>query len=115
MEIGLKIRLKIPNKIRDVNTIEEFVFKERNKIGKMIFVEILKKIEQKRLNNLKKAAKLGKFSCYLYTRLGVIRIARYRVKFSAKGRFASGEKEKTYYLLYRAINLNPLKATITIF
>jgi hypothetical protein len=57
MQIELKIRLKIPNKIKDVNSIEEFVFRERNKIGKMIFIEILKRIEQKRLNNLKKATK----------------------------------------------------------
>ncbi len=101
MQIELKIRLKIPNKIKDVNTLEEFVFRQRNKIGKMIFVKILKKIEEKRLNNLKKATKLGEFSCYLYTRLGVIRIARWRIKF----------KEKTYYLLDKVINLNPLKAT----
>jgi hypothetical protein len=101
MQIELKIKLKIPNKIKDVNTLEEFVFRERNKIGKMIFVEILKRIEQKRLNSLKKATKLGNFSCYLYTRLGVIRINRWRVKF----------KDKTYYLLDKAINLNPLKAT----
>jgi hypothetical protein len=101
MQIELKIKLKIPNKIKDVNTLEEFVFRERNKIGKMIFVEILKRIEQKRLNSLKKATKLGNFSCYLYTRLGVIRISRWRVKF----------KNKTYYLLDKAINLNPLKAT----
>lgn len=67
----------------------------------MIFVEILKKIEQKRLNNLKKTTKLGKFSCYLYTRLGVIGIERWRVK----------SKDKTYYLLDKAIKLNPLKAT----
>lgn len=73
MKIELKITLKIPNKLRDVNSIEEFVFRERNKIGKMIFVKILKKIEEKRLNNLKKATKLGEFSCYLYTRLGIIR------------------------------------------
>jgi len=101
MKIELKITLKIPNKLRDVNSIEEFVFRERNKIGKMIFVKILKKIEEKRLNNLKKATKLGEFSCYLYTRLGIIRIARWRIKF----------KEKTYYLLDKVINLNPLKAT----
>jgi hypothetical protein len=67
----------------------------------MIFIEILKRIEQKRLNNLKKATKSGNFSCYLYTRLGIILISRWRVKF----------KEKTYYLLDKAINLNPLKAT----
>ena len=101
MQIELKITLKIPNKIKDVNTLEEFVFMERNKIGKMIFVEILKRIEQKRLNNLKRATKSGNFSCYLYTRLGVIRISRWRVRF----------KEKTYYLLDKAINLNSLKAT----
>ncbi len=67
----------------------------------MIFVKILKKIEEKRLNNLKKATKLGNFSCYLYTRLGIIRITRWRIKF----------KEKTYYLLDKTISLNPLKAT----
>ncbi len=101
MQIELKIKLKIPNKLRDVNSIEEFVFRERNRIGKMIFVEILKKIEEKRLNKLKKATKLGNFSCYLYTRLGIIRISRWRIKF----------KEKNYYLLDKVINLNPLKAT----
>jgi hypothetical protein len=101
MQIELKIKLKIPNKIKGVNTLEEFVFKERNRIGKMLFIEILKRIEQKRLNNLRKATKLGKFSFFLYTRLGVIPITRYRVKF----------KEKTYYLLDKAINLNPLKST----
>ena len=67
----------------------------------MIFVKILKKIEEKRLNNLKKATKLGNFSCYLYTRLGIIRITRWRIKF----------KEKTYYLLDKTISLNPLKVT----
>ena len=101
MKIELKIALKIPNKIRDVNSIEEFVFRERNKLGKMIFIEILRRIEEKRLNNLKKANKLGKFSCYLYTRLGIIQINRWRIKF----------KDKTYYLLDKAINLNSLKAT----
>jgi hypothetical protein len=101
MQIELRIKLKIPNKIRDVNTLEEFVFRERNRIGKMIFIEILKRIEQRRLNNLKRATKLGKFNCYLYTRLGVIQISRYRVKF----------KDKIYYLLDKAININPLKAT----
>ena len=38
MKIELKITLKIPNKLKDVNSIEEFVFRERNKIGKMIKV-----------------------------------------------------------------------------
>ncbi|MCD6583865.1 MAG: hypothetical protein J7K71_04185 [Candidatus Omnitrophica bacterium] len=73
MKLEIKITLKIPNKLRDANRIEEFIFRERNKIGKMIFVKILKKIEEKRLNNLKKATKLGEFSYYLYTRLGIIR------------------------------------------
>ncbi len=49
MQIELKVALKIPNKLRDVNSIEEFVFKERSKIGKMIFVKILKKIEEKKI------------------------------------------------------------------
>jgi len=36
MKIELKITLKIPNKLRDVNSIEGFVFKERNRVGKII-------------------------------------------------------------------------------
>jgi len=36
MKIELKITLKIPNKLRDINSIEEFVFRGRNKMGKMI-------------------------------------------------------------------------------
>ena len=62
MKIDLKITLKIPNKIKDINTLEEFVFRERNRIGKMIFVEILKRIEQ----------------------IGVISVNRYRVKFKER-------------------------------
>jgi hypothetical protein len=88
MKISETLELSIAEDELDVNRVEQYLAREIKEFGKRVFVKVLQEIEAKKLEQAK-----GKVGCreevprYLFTRLGLIRFQRHKVKYKEKGKF----------------------------
>ena len=82
MRVSETLELSIPDEGLDVNRLERYLAREIEKFGKQVFGRVLQEIEAKKLEEAK-----GRVSCrekvsrYLFTRLGLIRFERHKVKY----------------------------------
>lgn len=88
MRISETLELSIAEDDMDVNRLEQYLAREIKEFGKRVFVKVLQEIEAKKLEQAK-----GEVGCreevprYLFTRLGLIRFQRHKVKYKEKGKF----------------------------
>jgi len=88
MRVSETLKLSIPDDGLDVDRLERYLAREKERFRKQVFGKVLQQIEEKELAEAK-----GKVSCrekaprYLFTRLGLIRFERHKVKYKDEGRF----------------------------
>jgi len=72
----------------DVNRLERYLAKEIERFRKRVFGKVLQEIEEKKLEEAKgRVSRREKVPRYLFTRLGLIRFERHKVKYKDEGRF----------------------------
>jgi len=88
MRVSETLDLNIPDDDLHVDRLERYLAKKIERFRKRVFGKVLQEIEAKKLEEAK-----GRVSCrekvprYLFTRLGLIRFERHKVKYKDKGRF----------------------------
>ncbi|MBA7669796.1 hypothetical protein ES703_77930 [subsurface metagenome] len=88
MRVSETLDLNIPDDDLNIDRLERYLAKEIDRFRKQVFGKVLQQIEEKELAEAK-----GRVSCrekvarYLFTRLGLIRFERHKVKYRDKGRF----------------------------
>ncbi|MBA7671168.1 hypothetical protein ES703_79320 [subsurface metagenome] len=119
MRIGETLELSIAEDDMDVNRLEQYLAREIKEFGKRVFVKALQEIEAKKLEQAK-----GEVGCreevprYLFTRLGLIRFERHKVKYKEKGKFGFFLDEilglKPYQVATRWVRQRALELAIEI-
>jgi hypothetical protein len=88
MRISKTLELSITDEGLDVNRLERYLAREIEKFGKQVFGRVLQEIEAKKLEEARgKVGRREKVPRYLFTRLGLIRFERHKVKYKDRGRF----------------------------
>ena len=88
MRVSETLELSIPDEGLDVNRLERYLAREIEKFGKQVFGRVLQEIEAKKLEEARgKVGRREKVPRYLFTRLGLIRFERHKVKYKDRGRF----------------------------
>lgn len=66
----------------DVSKLERYLAREIKRFGKQVFGKVLQEIETKKLEEARgKVGRREKVPRYRFTRLGLIRFERYKVKY----------------------------------
>ncbi len=88
MRVSETLELSIPDEGLDVNRLERYLAKEIERFRKRVFGKVLQEIEEKKLEEAKgRVSRREKVPRYLFTRLGLIRFERHKVKYKDKARF----------------------------
>ncbi len=102
MRISETLELSIPDDM-DMDKLEGYLAREIKRFGKQVFGKVLQEIEMKKLEEAKgKVGRREKVERYLFTRLGLIRFERHKVKDKEKGKFG--------FLLDDVLGLRPYQA-----
>jgi len=102
MRISETLELSIPDDV-DINKLERYLAREIKRFGKQVFAKVLQEIETKKLEEARgKVGRREKVPRYLFTRLGLIRFERHKVKYKEKGKFG--------FLLDDVLGLRPYQA-----
>jgi len=102
MRISETLELSIPDDV-DIDKLERYLAKEIKRFGKQVFGKVIEEIETEKLEEAKgKVGRREKVPRYLFTRLGLIRFERHKVKYKEKGKFG--------FLLDDVLGLRPYQA-----
>jgi hypothetical protein len=88
MRVSETLELSIPDDDLNVDRLERYLAREMERFRKRVFGKVLRQIEEEKLAEAK-----GRVSCrekvprYLFTRLGLIRFERHKVKYKDEARF----------------------------
>ena len=102
MRISETLELSIPDDM-DMNKLEGYLAREIKRFGKQVFGKVLQEMEAKKLEEAKgKVGRRETVERYLFTRLGLIRFERHKVKYKETGKFG--------FLLDDVLGLRPYQA-----
>jgi hypothetical protein len=75
----------------DVNRLQRYLAREAEEFGKQVFGWVLQEIEANKLDEAGgKVGRRDRVPRYLFTRLGLIRFEKHKVKYKDGGRLPSG-------------------------
>jgi hypothetical protein len=87
MRVSETLELSIPEDA-DIDKLERYLAKEVKEFGKRVFGKVLQEVEVKKLGEAGGGVgRREKVARYLFTRLGLIRFERRKVKYKEKGKF----------------------------
>ena len=102
MRISETLELSIPDDM-DIDKLERYLAREIKRFGKQMFGKVLEEMETKKLVEAKgKVGRREKVPRYLFTRLGLIRFERHKVKYKETGKFG--------FLLDNVLGLRPYQS-----
>ena len=88
MRVSETLELSIAEDELDVNKLERYLDREIKRFGKQVFGKVLQEIETKKLEEARgKVGRREKVPRYLFTRLGLIRFERHKVRYRETGKF----------------------------
>jgi len=87
MRISETLELNIPDDM-DIDKLERYLAEEIKRFRKQVFGKVLEQIETKKLEETKGiVSRREKVPRYLFSRLGLIRFERHKVKYKETGKF----------------------------
>ena len=103
MRISETLNLNIADDDLNVDRLERYLAKGIERFRKQVFGKVLQEIEAKKLEEARgKVGRREKVPRYLFTRLGLIRFERHKVKYKEEGKFG--------FLLDDVLGLRPYQA-----
>jgi len=102
MRISETLEVNIPDDM-DIDKLEGCLARETKRFGKQVFGKVLPEMETKKLEGAKGVVnRREKVPRYLFSRLGLIRFERHKVKYKETGKFG--------FLLDDVLGLRPYQA-----